>query len=296
MMFVLILTMNAPRMKTAKARIIPRPNIKRRGVPVRLVWQRMAAKGRNANAKPELAKPIETIGNPHDFRKPESGFDFGGGRDNPDGQPTPRNGSGTTGSRCDPDFSAQTEGNPDGGNRMSGFEKLSDGIDRMLASGELPGGGERVAGPIVQIDTREQRPLAVHAFPTERVGLPVGDYGLKGFSDWNNPRFILERKSLPDLVASLTSERERFWKECEKMRQFAFRGLLIEGLRDEINLHTYRGLATPQSLLASVDALCVRCGIHIFWAGDCNGAASLLESLLRQFIRGIEKDYRRLAA
>ena len=134
--------------------------------------------------------------------------------------------------------------------------------------------------------------------------LPIGDYGIVGFSDWTNPRFIVERKSLSDLIKSLTgrqdaakdSERKRFMREIEKMRQFGWRALLIEARREEVAAGDYRSAATPQSMLASLDAVAVRAGVHLFWAGGHEEAARQLESLVRQFIRGIHKDYRRATA
>lgn len=148
--------------------------------------------------------------------------------------------------------------------------------------------------PVVIIDSREQRPLGIEAYPTIDQGLPVGDYGILGFSDWNNPAFIVERKSLDDLVGSLTEGRERFLKEIEKMRQFRFRAVLIEGTVDQVGLGQYVSQATPQSILASLDAIAVRANVHLFWCGDASGAARQLERLVRQFCRGVEKDYRRL--
>ena len=150
--------------------------------------------------------------------------------------------------------------------------------------------------PIIQIDSREQAPLELEAYPVEVVGLPVGDYGIRGFSDWQNPRFIVERKSLDDLAASLGRGRERFMRECEKMRQFGFRALLVEGTQDDVVLGNCRSAMTPTSILASLDALAVRCNLHVFWAGSAFGAARQLESLVRQFCRGIEKDAARLQA
>ena len=149
--------------------------------------------------------------------------------------------------------------------------------------------------PVVQIDTREKLPLDIQGYPTERVGLPCGDYGVQNFSDWQNPRFICERKSVADLVSSLTTSRKRFMRETELLRRFGFACILIEGVRDEIAMGSYRSLATAQSLLASLDAVQVRCGIHLEWAGTAENAARRLESLIRQFCKGIQKDHARLA-
>jgi ERCC4-type nuclease len=148
--------------------------------------------------------------------------------------------------------------------------------------------------PTILVDSREKRPLAIRAYPTEVVTLGTGDYSISGFSGPENPCFILERKSLNDLAGSLGRDRDRFLREVERMRGFRFRGLLIEGTREQVERHDYRSEIAPQSILASLDALAVRCGIHLFWCGSPDGAARQLESLVRQFARGIVKDYRRI--
>ena len=118
-------------------------------------------------------------------------------------------------------------------------------------------------GPIVQIDTREQCPLDIKAYPTEIATLPVGDYGISGFSDWQNPAFIVERKSLSDLISSLTQGRERFMREVEKMRQFRFAAIVIEATEAEVAAGQYGSKATPQSILQSLAAIQVRAGVHV---------------------------------
>lgn len=150
--------------------------------------------------------------------------------------------------------------------------------------------------PTIQIDTREQLPLKFEAYPTEVTGLPCGDYGVKGFSDWDNCAFVVERKSLGDLIGSLTFGRERFMREIEKMRAFRFAAIVIEADESQVAAGEYRSRATPQSILASLFALEVRAGIHVFWCGDVQGAARTVEGLVRQFVRGVEKDAKRLQA
>ena len=145
---------------------------------------------------------------------------------------------------------------------------------------------------VIQVDTREQAPLPIRRFPVERIGLPCGDYGIKGFSDWSNPRFIVERKSLDDLAGSIGKGRERFMREIEKLRQFGFRALVIEGRRADVEAHAYRSSIAPASILGTLDALAVRAGLHVFWCGDAEGAARQVESLVEKFVRGIERDYK----
>ena len=139
------------------------------------------------------------------------------------------------------------------------------------------------------IDTREQRPLEITHYQFEVATLPVGDYGIRGFSDFTNPRFIVERKSLSDLVGSLSQGRARFMREVVKMRAFEFKALLIEARRFDVESHAYSSDMTPASVLASLDAIQVRNAVQIEWAVDHRGASVRLESWVRQFIRGVEK-------
>lgn len=149
--------------------------------------------------------------------------------------------------------------------------------------------------PPFVVDTREQDPLALPCHSV-RGTLPVGDYGIEGFSDWDNPAFVVERKTLDDLAGSLTLGRGRLMREILKLKQFGFAAIVIEGCPTEIERHEYRSKASPESILASLDAIMVRHGIHIIWARDHDGAARMVERLARQFLRGIEKQARLLRA
>lgn len=149
--------------------------------------------------------------------------------------------------------------------------------------------------PVVLIDTREQRPLKIKAYPVEVIGLPVGDYGIKGFSDWNNPQFICERKSLDDLIQSLTHGRDRFEREVLKMRQFAFRALLIEAEQVQVEIGDFRSAAKPNAIMQSLASFQVRNNLHVIWCGNHNSTARTLERLVRQFVRGLEKNMHRLS-
>ena len=144
------------------------------------------------------------------------------------------------------------------------------------------------------IDSRERTPLDIRAYPVEVVGLPVGDYGIKGFSGWENPQFIIERKSLSDLIGSLTQGRERFLREVEKLKRFRFAAIVIEAQESDALSGEYLSKATPQSIPASLSIIQIRADIHIIWAGDRDGAVRVLEQLAHQFCRGIEKDHKRL--
>jgi len=167
--------------------------------------------------------------------------------------------------------------------------------------------------PIIIIDTREQSPLFQEgrrkprpkteeemawefsaAYPTKVETLPVGDYGIEGFSDWNNPRFIVERKSIDDLVGSLIQGSERFTRLILKMRQFQWAAILVEATRTQVERGEYYSKAHPNCVLAKLDAIVVRNGIHVIWGVNKANASRRFEGLVRQFLRGVEKDARRI--
>ena len=86
--------------------------------------------------------------------------------------------------------------------------------------------------PTVVIDSREQAPLPI-SFPSLTAGLPTGDYSVLGLEN----DFCVERKSLGDLYGSLTSGRERFSRELQRMRAYRFARLLIIGsVRDRTGI------------------------------------------------------------
>ncbi len=127
--------------------------------------------------------------------------------------------------------------------------------------------------PTIVTDSREQRPLTFTRFRSERGTLTSGDYSMRGFESV----FAVERKSVDDLVGSLTAGRDRFTKELQRLRGYQFRRLLIEGDRATVEAGAYRSKATPQSILGSLAALEVRYNIPVVWAGDRDTAAGLIE-------------------
>ena len=76
--------------------------------------------------------------------------------------------------------------------------------------------------------------------------------------------------------------------QIERMKLIGFRALLIEARRDQVELAQYRSQISSASVLSTLDALVVRCGLHVFWCDSPLGCAETLQSLVRQFVRGIE--------
>ncbi|MEM7384483.1 MAG: ERCC4 domain-containing protein [Verrucomicrobiota bacterium] len=130
--------------------------------------------------------------------------------------------------------------------------------------------------PVIVIDSREQTPLVFQNLQTVTSGLYSGDYSIQGFEE-GAQAFLIERKSLNDLVGSLTAGRERFAHECARLAGAEFRRLLIIGARSQIEEKRYRSRATPQSILGSLDAWEVRYGLPVVWQPSPEAAALQVE-------------------
>ena len=161
-----------------------------------------------------------------------------------------------------------------------------------------------IMSPHIIVDTREvsekewerthSAPIPITEFRLVRDTLPVGDYGIIGFSKWDYPAFIIERKEKNDFCACMGNERARFEREVEKMRQFRFRALLVECDRTDIVNGFYQSQISPATCLSTVDVFSVRAGLQTFWCGNKAGCARQVENLVRMFCQGIVNDVERL--
>lgn len=136
----------------------------------------------------------------------------------------------------------------------------------------------------ILIDTREQMPLCFSKWrdiTTEVATLQTGDYSIHGLED----RFILERKSVADLVASLTTGRDRFVRELERMRGHEVKAIIVEGTLEQIARHDYRSQANPESVLQTLAAWHIRYGIPTLWCGSPAGCAYQVRALARWYLR-----------
>jgi ERCC4-type nuclease len=138
--------------------------------------------------------------------------------------------------------------------------------------------------PTIIVDSREQCPLEFKKLPFVRGSLQSGDYSIAGCEHL----FAVERKSIPDLVASTcSSERERFERELHRLRGFRFARLLICGPRSDIEAHTYRSSASPKSVLNTIAAFECRYNVAAVFAADPAEAAEKVESWAYWFTREV---------
>ncbi|MDC0679694.1 ERCC4 domain-containing protein [Sorangium atrum] len=135
---------------------------------------------------------------------------------------------------------------------------------------------------IIIVDTREQRPWTFGGrLHMEHAALPAGDYSLAGFET----SVAIERKSLDDLVQSVTWERERFLRECERLRAYELKTILVEAGVPDVWAHRYRSRTMPQAVIASALAIEQDFGISTTWAGSRESAEKIAALILSRFHR-----------
>jgi DNA excision repair protein ERCC-4 len=133
------------------------------------------------------------------------------------------------------------------------------------------------ARPRILIDTREQAPLRFSsAVDVERVTLETGDYSLAG----HTAEVRIERKSVPDFVACVGPERERFLEQMKRLAGYGVRALVIEGSWAQLSSGSYRSNTRPQSVTGTLLALVTDLGLPILLAEDARGAAECVERML----------------
>ena len=132
---------------------------------------------------------------------------------------------------------------------------------------------------VIVTDTREQEPLKFVHLPTVTGTLTSGDYSVVGLESL----FSVERKSVADIVASVTSGRERFERELIRLRGYRFRRLAIIGSEDEVVEHIekikkrYKSKANPAGVLGSIRAFEQRYEVPVVWFATPAEAAEQIE-------------------
>jgi ERCC4-type nuclease len=109
--------------------------------------------------------------------------------------------------------------------------------------------------------------------------VPTGaDYSIDGFEG----EIGIERKSLDDLVGSLTVGRERFARSLAALSTRRWRAVVVEGSLADLLAGRYLSRANPSSMLGSICSICAD-GVPVLFADDAGGAAALAERLLCNF-------------
>ena len=134
------------------------------------------------------------------------------------------------------------------------------------------------------MDTREKDGWQkLFQTPCVRGTLQVGDYSVAGLESL----ISIERKSLSDLLGSLTAGRERFEREMKLGRHLAKFYLLIECNVSDLLVNDFGSLskATPQSIWGSLWTWSHRYHVQILFGNDRQSSARLCEAVLVAFAK-----------
>ncbi len=137
----------------------------------------------------------------------------------------------------------------------------------------------------IKIDSREQRPYQFNGIPSEVGILRVGDYSILGLED----HISIERKSLSDLIGSLTTGRARFERELTRGMNLDYFALVIEGSLSDIARGNYRSQMQPKAAVQSLLAFSVRYRLPVFFCESRGYGQRITESLLCKYHRELTK-------
>lgn len=98
------------------------------------------------------------------------------------------------------------------------------------------------------IDSREQAPFNLEPMKMEKGSLRTGDYTVKGLED----AICVERKSIPDLVACMGKDRERFEAELHRIMAFPVRAVVVEGSYSDLVEGNYQSNLNPKAAINTV--------------------------------------------
>ena len=125
----------------------------------------------------------------------------------------------------------------------------------------------------------------------EISGLATGDYSIRGLESV----VAIERKSLPDLLACVGVERERFDKQIMRLAAYQTRVLVIESDWPEIERGEWRSKVASAAVIGSLLGWAAA-GITLLMAGDHERAGRYVSRLLYTVARRRWRENRALIA
>ena len=131
------------------------------------------------------------------------------------------------------------------------------------------------------VDSREQRPFTFKNYDAqiERGTLPTGDYSIPAFED----RVAIERKSLDDLIACLSHDRERFERELCRARALDYFAVVVEAQWLDVLRGSYRSRMRSEAAIESVASFSTRYRTPFLFCGNRQGGERMTYSLLAKY-------------
>jgi len=132
----------------------------------------------------------------------------------------------------------------------------------------------------VLVDSRERHPWDLSPMRLETATLATGDYAS------SCRRYLLERKnSVDELINCMTSGRDRFERELERMQAFASAIVVVEGTYADLATGCYRSKMKKDSALSTLVAWQQRYKISFQFCGTRDEAERFAQSYFHQQFR-----------
>jgi ERCC4-type nuclease len=146
-------------------------------------------------------------------------------------------------------------------------------------------GGTQIKAPkaVLLIDTREQNPLDCSRFAgwfaaIEKRALALGDYSIAGFED----QCVVERKDLPDLVRSFTTDRAVFISRLKRMATYRHRLLVITAALSQVKSKYSFSAVDPNRIVQSLIAVLAGVGVPFLCTETHEMAEEVVASYMYQ--------------
>jgi len=135
--------------------------------------------------------------------------------------------------------------------------------------------------PVLLVDTREQRPLDCSRFAgwfagIEKRTLKLGDYSIAGLED----ECVVERKDLPDLAHSLTTDRSVFVSRLRRMAGYPHRLLVITTALSQVKSPYKFSAVDPNRITQSLIAVLAGAGVPFL----CTETHDLAEEVVASYL------------
>ncbi len=116
----------------------------------------------------------------------------------------------------------------------------------------------------IVVDSREKKPYAFDGYDTVVNKLDTGDYSIQGHEDV----FAVERKSLPDLLKSITWDRDRFKHEIVRGDELLGFVVVIEDSVQNVLNWNYKRNVHPNSVIGTIENWSNYHNVDFVWCGD----------------------------
>lgn len=127
----------------------------------------------------------------------------------------------------------------------------------------------------IVVDTREQRPYDF-ADPSVKKGLPAGDYSIEELET----RIAVERKSLNDFVNTVIHNKDRFFRELEKLQTYDFACIVVEASLKQILAGKFTSNASPLSVIGLMISCMTRFKVPVILCDSRQHAKIFVERFL----------------